>query len=744
MALMGNSSSVRVLYIDDNPSLCGIFRASVEAQGYLVDTALTGKDGMSMFTANPYDLVVLEYSLPDMTGIEVAQNFLEAFPNLPILIVTGQGDERIAVETMMLGISNYIVKGDVTVYLELIPGSISQLIDRATRRRKQIETAQALRESEQRFRDFAESSSDWFWEMGPDLKFTYISDRVEDLYGITANSQIGKTREEFAGEDILLKHWQEHAEVLKRHEPFRDFQYFHLGPDGTQSILSISGIPISNTEGKFRGYRGTGTDVTEKTANENLIRETDKERQRLWSRLTTAMDTIDESVVIYDNEDRLVFANQRQKDFYPDLAPFYECPGTPMETIVRRHGETLQKSDPALNLNEYVGERIPGIPQENVEYQLDNGRWVSKTLRRTPDGGTINVREDITEKKRIMAESVASNEMYRQLFDNNRAVQLIIDPHDGQIVDANNAATKYYGYTHEDLISKNIGDINTLNKKNLTRAIRRLLEEQKDHYFYKHRLASGEIRDVQVHSGPVKIKGNELLYSIIHDVTDRKIAEKAIIEKDLLLIAAIESVDGGIAIYDSEDRLVLHNTKYKTYLSDAADHIKSGARFKDLVTKLATSGFYEQSKEAANAWVSSRMKLFKEGAQAAPHKDKHGNWRQSNFFKLHDGGTFLLTLNVTDMMEAVLAKEDSEQRFKDFATSSADWTWEMDADLCITYVSPNIERIIGVKPEWHYGKTREEVLGNSFDLELWEPHLETLNDHKPFRDLVYLEPAQKL
>jgi PAS domain S-box-containing protein len=614
VASMGNYSSVRVLYIDDNASLCGIFRASVEAQGYVVDTALSGEDGIAKFAANPYDVVALEYCLPDQTGIDVARHFLATFPNLPILIVTGEGDERVAVETMMLGNSNYIVKGDVTVYLELIPGSISQLIERAAQHRKQIETEQALRGSNDRLRDFAKASSDWFWELGPDLKFTYISDRVEELCGVSAKSHIGKTRQEFAAEDVGLSNWDKYTEALRLREPFRGFEYIRRREDGSLSTLSVSGTPIFSKDGDFCGYRGTGTDVTEKAAIDSLVRKNAEGTLRQWSKLTTALDTIDESVVIYDNQDRLVFANQQQKEFYPDIAKFYDCPGTPMETIVRHHGETIKKDNPSLNLDDYVNERIPGIPQENTEYQLNNGRWVSKTLRRTADGGTINVRADIT---------------------------------------------------------------------------------------------------------------------------DKRTAERDIIEKDHLLTAAIESVDGGIAIYDCDDRLVLHNTKYKKYLCDVASQIKPGAQFKDLATGLAKSGFHGHLPDGIDGWVSSRMKMFDEGGKAVPHKDKYGNWRQSNFFKLEGGGTFLLTLNVTDMMEAVLAKEESEQRFKDFTASSADWTWEMDADLCFSYVSPNIERIIGVKPEWHYGKTRTNLLGNDYDPELWEPHVQAMKNRQPFRDFVY-------
>ncbi|NKB50487.1 MAG: response regulator [Alphaproteobacteria bacterium] len=79
----------------------------------------------------------------------------------------------------------------------------------------------------------------------------------------------------------------------------------------------------------------------------------------------------------------------------------------------------------------------------------------------------------------------------------------------------------------------------------------------------------------------------------------------------------------------------------------------------------------------------------------------------------------------------------SEQRFKDYADATADWFWEMDADLRFTYMSENVERNLDVQPEWHYGKTREELLDDDYDRATWAAHLKALRDHRPFRNFEY-------
>lgn len=81
------------------------------------------------------------------------------------------------------------------------------------------------KENEQRFKDFAEIGSDWFWEMGPDLKFTYVSDRVEEVTGVPVDFHLGKTRQEMLGEDFDSEKWQALNSATDAREPFRNFEY---------------------------------------------------------------------------------------------------------------------------------------------------------------------------------------------------------------------------------------------------------------------------------------------------------------------------------------------------------------------------------------------------------------------------------------------------------------------------------------------------------------------------------------
>ncbi|MEI7608015.1 MAG: PAS domain S-box protein [Rhodospirillaceae bacterium] len=115
--------------------------------------------------------------------------------------------------------------------------------------------------------------------------------------------------------------------------------------------------------------------------------------------------------------------------------------------------------------------------------------------------------------------------LYYELFENSKAVEMLVDPAVGRIIDANKAATAYYGWSRAELREMRIGQINTLSPEAIAEEMRLADAEKRSQFFFRHRLASGEVRDVEVHSGPIFIEGRQLLYSIVHDITDRRRAE---------------------------------------------------------------------------------------------------------------------------------------------------------------------------------------------------------------------------
>ena len=137
---------------------------------------------------------------------------------------------------------------------------------------------EASRESEAKFRDYAESASDWYWETDPDHKFTRLTEDERRLArGFATVSRIGVPRWEFATDvQSEPEKWELHRSMLEARQPFRDFVYRATRSDGSVVYNKISGKPVFDANGEFRGYRGTGTDVTALRTAEGEARENEQ------------------------------------------------------------------------------------------------------------------------------------------------------------------------------------------------------------------------------------------------------------------------------------------------------------------------------------------------------------------------------------------------------------------------------------------------------------------------------------
>lgn len=128
------------------------------------------------------------------------------------------------------------------------------------------ERTRELSRSEQRFRDLAQSASDWFWETDADLRYTYMSERFFETSGLRPEDFIGKTRREIVATSSLRDDpdpWAEKFADREGYRPFRDAQFRMIGEGGREVFIRVNGTPYYDEAGTFMGYRGTGSDVTE-------------------------------------------------------------------------------------------------------------------------------------------------------------------------------------------------------------------------------------------------------------------------------------------------------------------------------------------------------------------------------------------------------------------------------------------------------------------------------------------------
>lgn len=152
---------------------------------------------------------------------------------------------------------------------------------------------------------------------------------------------------------------------------------------------------------------------------------------------------------------------------------------------------------------------------------------VNVEIIRDQDGNALYIQSivrDISERKQVERTLRASEQRYRQMFERNEAVKLLINPDTGALVDVNPAAVRFYGYDRDTLRRMKITDINMLPADQVADEMKHARQQERNFFRFKHRLASGDIRDVEVTSCPINAEEGVLLYSIITDVTDRNSA----------------------------------------------------------------------------------------------------------------------------------------------------------------------------------------------------------------------------
>ncbi len=173
---------------------------------------------------------------------------------------------------------------------------------------------------------------------------------------------------------------------------------------------------------------------------------------------------------------------------------------------------------------------------------------------------------EIESRKEIEQELRESEEKFRNIFEYHTAVKFIIDPETGSIINANIAAEKYYGWSKEQLLNMKIYDINILSVSNTKNAIELARNGGQHSFEFEHRLADGTIRDVEVFTSKIEVKGKYLLQSIVHDITERNQAKLATaISEARLKRAEIASRCGNWEFYLDSQKMIASEGAVKLY-----------------------------------------------------------------------------------------------------------------------------------------------------------------------------------
>jgi len=361
----------------------------------------------------------------------------------------------------------------------------------------------------------------------------------------------------------------------------------------------------------------------------------DKELMNSESKYETLFTSMNSAIVIF--EAICGFNGNLYDAKYLDMNPQNEkLTGSKKEEVI---GKTLLEVFPEIgqdwfrNFN-FVVKHKDAVSFDSFHKPL--GKYFSVNAFPIDDHVFALSYYDITERIVVKQKLRDSEKRYKTIFYDSSSVMLLLNPADGAIIDANAAAIQFYGFAKEELLSMNMCDINVTPNVNVLEEMKWAKQRKKNHFLFKHRLASGEIRDVEVYSGQIKSDNKEMLHSVIHDVTESRKTLKEVKR----LSKAVEQSPVSIVITDINGDIQYCNPKHcemtgysrEEMLGTNPRILKSGINNKDFYHQLWKSilrgdkwdgEFFNKKKNGSFHW---------ESASIAPIKDEKGDI--VNFIKI--------------------------------------------------------------------------------------------------------------
>ena len=289
---------IRLLLVEDNPGDARLIREMLNDEwgkgSFQIRVAGSVDEAMAAIGESSPNLLLLDLSLPDSIGLDTFRRIQTVLPSAPIIVLTGNQDNALALAAVKEGAQDYLVKNDLT-------GSLLVKAIQYASERKQIEAS--LRVNEARFRSLAELSSDWYWEQDPRGKLSYVSDGLKEKSGIESLRLVGSCWWDIAAMQSGAG-WDELKQKMAAHASFTDvlLRYVTDGPEPV--FLSVSGVPVASDDGSFAGYRGVGKDVSARERIDAALRGSEERYRRI-------MDSARDGILMFDADGIVTFANLR-------------------------------------------------------------------------------------------------------------------------------------------------------------------------------------------------------------------------------------------------------------------------------------------------------------------------------------------------------------------------------------------------------------------------------------------------
>ncbi len=304
----------------------------------------------------------------------------------------------------------------------------------------------------------------------------------------------------------------------------------------------------------------------------------------------------------------------------------------------------------------------------NHQFRLvikDTIKWLQgRSMPQQQEDGSIiwnGILLDITHQKKAEKELIDSKQRFKTFFEEDQTKKLIIDQQTGQIIKANKAAQQFYAY--KDITKKKIQEINQHPEATVKAFMEKAARKIQNQFFFQHKIASGEIKEVEVFSTPMRIKNKDILFSLIYDITKKKKAEQELIRERYLLSTLMDKIPENIYFKNHKSEFIRINKNLAKLF-----------RLKHPDEAIGKTDFDFFTSEHAQTAYNDEQKIIKTGKPIINIEEKetwpdgHITWVSTTKMPLKDKqdniiGTFGISRDITERKRAQQALEESENRY---------------------------------------------------------------------------------
>ncbi|MCB1144077.1 MAG: PAS domain-containing sensor histidine kinase [Leptospiraceae bacterium] len=317
--------------------------------------------------------------------------------------------------------------------------------------------------------------------------------------------------------------------------------------------------------------------------------------------------------------------------------------------------------------------------------------------------------------------STEKESTFKTIFEKHNAIMLLIDPETGRIKEANQSAANFYGYTMEKLTSMNINDINSMGPLEINIEIQKAVTENRNYFIFPHKISNGEIRIVEVHSSPILFQDKLVLFSIIHDITDRKLKEQEVLRLSIERKTILDNIGNGVFMITKDRGVLWANKRAAEIYGYALDEIVGDSTskfYKDI------ESFHHVGMESFNCL--SRGDIYSREVEQVK-KTGERIWcfliGQAINPENLDEGTIWISEDITKRKLNELALKESETKFRTVADFTYNWEYWQSENQDIVYMSPSCKRLKGYEVEEFIAnpKLLQEII-HPDDLEMMNVH----------------------